>query len=51
MVTGLFKKLLANRKAADRRRRSKVLVAGEFVRMTAPQARRYEELRRAKAAR
>lgn len=35
---------------ADRERNIPVFVAGNWVMMTAPQARRYEELRRAEAS-
>ena len=48
-MTGLFQKILAFRKSVDRERNRRVMVAGKFVKMTAPQARRYQELRREKA--
>mgnify|MGYP001816724740 CR=1 len=49
-VTGLFQKIVGFRKPANREQNSPVLVAGQFVMMTAPQARRYRELRQAKAS-
>jgi hypothetical protein len=48
-VTGLLEKISALLKPTDRRRNSRVLVAGKSVMMTAQQARRYRELKRAKA--
>lgn len=48
-VTGLFQKILACRKPADRQRQRRVVVAGKLVKMTEPQARRYRELKRERA--
>jgi hypothetical protein len=49
-VTGLFKKISAFLKRTDRKRKRRVRIAGKSVMMTAPQARRYRELRRAKTS-
>ena len=50
VVIDLFQKILGFWRPADREQNSPVLVAGKIVVMTAPQARRYQELRESNAS-
>ena len=48
VITGIFRKLFDLRQSGKDDEDERIWVAGKFVRMTPPQARRFDELKRVK---